>query len=110
MEEPSKDSTLYIYIGLCVAAVVLIVASIIVITLIVCLRKRQKTVNVADNAAYGANKDRMELSENIAYDTTTFKRKEDPYEYVSTTVNNEIDITTSANEAYATTDNVPVVM
>ena len=108
--EPSEDATLYIYIGMCVAAVVL-VAAVIVITLIVCLKKRQKMdktddVNVVDNVAYGTGKDRMELSENIAYGTTTFKGNEDGYEYVSTT---DIDITTSANEAYATTDNVPVV-
>ena len=103
-----------IYIGMSGAAVVLIVATVIVISLIVCLKKGQKMdktdiVNVADNVAYGTSKDRMELSENIAYDTTTFKGKEDGYEYVSTTVNNDIDITTSPNEAYATTDNVPVV-
>ena len=96
------------------AAVVLIVAAVIVISLIVCLKKRQKLdntdiVNVADNVAYGTSKDRMELSENTAYGTTTFKGKEDGYEYVSTTVNNDIDITTSPNEAYGTTDNVPVV-
>ena len=66
-------------------------------------------VNVADNVAYGTSKDRMELSENIAYGTTMFKGNEDGYEYVSTTVNNDIDISTSANEAYATIDNVPVV-
>ena len=113
MKEHSEDAT---YIGICVAAVVLIVAAVIVISLIVCLRKRQNKlkrdiVNVADNLAYGTNKlkDRMELTENIAYGTTTFKEKEDGYEYVSTTVNNDIDISTSANEAYATTDNVPVV-
>ena len=109
MEEPSEDATLYIYIGLGVAAVVLIVAAVIVISLIVCLKRRKKMVNVADNAAYGTNKDRMELSENIAYGTTTFNGNEDPYEYVSTTVNTDIDITTSANEAYAATDNVPLV-
>ena len=92
MEVHSEDATLYIYIGLCVAAVVLIVASVIVISLIVCLKKRQKMnktdiVNVADNVAYGTSKDRMELSENIAYGTTTFRGNEDAYEYVSTTVN-----------------------
>ena len=108
MEEPSEDVTLYIYIGMSGAAVVLIVAAVIVISLVVCLKKRQKVdktdiVNVADNVAYGTSKDRMELSENIAYGTTTFRGKEDGY--VSTTVN---DIT-SPNEAYATTDNVPVV-
>ena len=113
MEEPSEDGTLYIYIGLCVAAVVLIVATVIVISLIVCLKKRQKVdktdiVNVADNVAYGTSEDRMELSENIAYGTTTFRGKEDGYEYVSTT-ENDIEISTSPNEAYATTDNVPVV-
>ena len=114
MKEPSEDATLYIYIGICVAVVVLIVAAVIVISLIVYLRKRQKKlkrdiVNVADNLTYGTNKlkGRMELTENIAYGTTTFKEK-DAYEYVSTTVN-DIDITTSPNEAYATTDNVPVV-
>ena len=112
MEEPSKDATLYIYIGMCVAAVVLIVAAIVVISLIIYLRKRQnklKTniVNVADNVTYGTSKSGMELSENINYDTTTFKGNEDGYEYVSTTVHN--DIITSANEAYATTNNVPVV-
>ena len=106
MEVPSEDVTLYIYIGMSGAAVVLIVATVIVISLIVCLKKRQKVdktdiVNVADNVAYGTSKDRMELSENIAYGTTTFKVNEDGYEYVSTTVNNNIDITTSANEAYA---------
>ena len=111
MEEPSEDATLYIYIGMSGAAVVLIVATVIVISLIVCLKKRQKIdiVNVADNVAYGTSKDRMELSENIAYGTTTFKGNEDGYEYVSTTVNNDIDITTSPNEAYGTTDNIPVV-
>ena len=113
MEGPSEDATLYIYIGMSGAAVVLIVATLIVISLIVCLKKRQKVVktdivNVADNVAYGTSKDRMELSENIAYEITTFKGNEDGYEYVSTTAN-DIDITTSANEAYATTDNVPVV-
>ena len=111
MEEPSEDATLYIYIGMCVAAVALIVAAIIVISLIIYLRKRQnklKTdiVNVADNVTYGTSKSGMELSENIAYGTTTFKENEDSYEYVSTTA---IDITTSANEAYATTDNVRVI-
>ena len=111
MKEHSEDAT---YIGICVAAVVLIVAAVIAISLIVCLRKRQNKlkrdiVNVADNLAYGTNKlkGRMEFKENIAYGTTTFKEKEDGYEYVSTTVN-DVDITTSANEAYATTDNVPV--
>ena len=83
MEEPSEDATLYIYIGICVAAVVLIVAAVIVISLIVYLRKRQNKlkmhiVNVADNVAYGTNKvkDRMEFKENITYGTTTFKEKE----------------------------------
>ena len=111
MEEPSEDVTLYIYIGMSGAAVVLIVATVIIISLIVCLKKRQKIdiVNVADNVAYGTSKDRMELSENIVYGTTTFKGNEDGYEYVSTTVNNDIDVTTSPNEAYATTDKVPVV-
>ena len=68
-------------------------------------------MNVADNLAYGTNKvkGRMEFRENIVYGTTTFKEKEDGYEYVSTTVNNDIAISTSPNEAYATTDNVPVV-
>ena len=84
-----EDVTLYIYIGMSGAAVVLIVAAVIVISLIVCLRKRQKMnktdiVNVADNVA---SKDRMELSENIAYGTTTFRGNEDDYEYVSTTEN-----------------------
>ena len=72
-------------------------------------RDKKWYCDVADNVAYGTGKDRMELSENIAYGTTTFKGNEDGYEYVSTTVNNDIDITTSANEAYATIDNVPVV-
>ena len=108
MEEPSEDATLYIYIGLGVAAVVLIVAAIVVISLIVCLRKRKKMVNAANNAAHAASKDRMGLSD-IAYGTSAFKGQEDPYEYVSTTANTEIDITTSANEAYAATDNVPLV-
>ena len=112
--EPSEDATLYIYIGLCVAAVVLIVSAVIVISLIVCLKKRQKMnktdiVNVTDNIACGTSKDidKMGLS---SYGTTTFKGQEDPYyEYVSITVNNVIDSTTSASEAYATIDNVPVV-
>ena len=108
-----SGNTTVLILGLCVAAVVLIVAAVIVISLIFCLKKRQKTdktdiVNVAENFAYGTSKDRMELNENIAYGTTTFKGKEDGYEYVSTTVN-DIDISTSPNEAYATTDNVPVV-
>ena len=83
MEEHSKDATLYIYIGICGAAVVLIVAAVIVISLIDCLRKRQNKlkrhiVNVPDNLAYGTNKlkDRMEFRENITYGTTTFKEKE----------------------------------
>ena len=83
MEEPSEDATLYIYIGICGAAVVLIVAAVIVISLIDYLRKRQNKlkrdiVNVADNLTYGTNKlkDRMEFRENIAYGTTTFKEKE----------------------------------
>ena len=95
MEEHSKDATLYIYIGICVAAVVLIVAAVIVISLIVYLRKRQNKlkrdiVNIADKSCiwYNKLKDRMEFRENIAYGTTTFKEKEDGYEYVSTTVNN----------------------
>ena len=36
-------------------------------------------------------------------------KKKKAYKYVSTTANNDIAISTSANEAYATTDNVPVV-
>ena len=103
MEEHSKDATLHTYIGLCVAAVVLIVAAVIAISLIVCLKKRQKMVNVADNVtvAYCKSKSGMELSEND-YGTTTFKGKENSYECVSTIVKNDIDITISANEAYAT--------
>ena len=103
MEEPSEDGTLYIYIGMSGAAVVLIVAAVIVISLIVCLKKRQKMVNVADNVTvtYCKSKSGMELSEND-YGTTTFKGKENSYECVSTMVKNDIDITISANEAYAT--------
>ena len=37
--EPSEDATPYTYIGLCVAAVVLIVAAVIVISLIACLKR-----------------------------------------------------------------------
>ena len=86
--EPSEDTKLYGYIGLGVAAVVLIVAAVIAIFLIVCLKKRRKRdkteifVNVADD---GEDIDRMGLS---AYGTTTFKAKEDRYEYASTIVNN----------------------
>ena len=51
----------------------------------------------------------MEMSGNVAYDAT--KRAsfqgEDTYDYISTTDVNDI-ITTSPNEAYAATGNVPV--
>ena len=52
---------------------------------------------------------KMEMSSNVAYGATNSAsfQGEDTYDYISTTDGNDI-ITTSPNEAYAATDNVPV--
>lgn len=96
------------------ALLVLIIASVIVISLIICLRKRQDklqlkdktdTVNVTDNVAYGTIKSGIELSGNIAYATTNFRGIDTAYDYVAITSKNDVNITTLTNEANATTTN-----
>ena len=67
--------------------------------------------NATDNAT--SKNDEIKLSCNVAYSTTksASPKDEDTYDYVpatiSTTDGNDI-ITSSPNEAYAVTDNVPV--
>ena len=115
------DATLYVSIGVSGAVVVLIATAVIgiCVCIIMYLRKRQvKLVNISvtdttDNVTYGTSKNEMKLSDNVAYSTTksASSKDENTYDYVpvtvSTTDGNGI-ITTSPNEAYAATGNVPV--
>ena len=96
--------------------VVLIAAPVIGICAIMYLRKRQvKLVNISvtDATDNVTSKNEMKLSDNVAYSTTrsASSKDENTYDYVpatvSTTNGNDI-ITSSPNEAYAVTDNVPV--
>ena len=116
------DATLYVIIGVSGAVVVVLIATAaigICVCIIMYLRKRQvKLVNISvtyttDNVAYSTSKSEMKLSDNVAYSTTksASSKDENTYDYVpatvSTTDGNDI-ITTSPNEAYAATGNVPV--
>ena len=68
---------------------------------------------ITTSIAYGTSKNEMKLNDNVAYSTTqsASSNDENTYDYVPTTVSttdgNDI-ITTSPNEAYAATDNIPV--
>ena len=116
----SRDAALYIGVGVSGAALlVLIVAPVIVISLIICLRKRQNkpqlvdktdTVNVTDNVAYGTTKSGIELSGNIAYATTNFKGIDSAYDYVTITGKNDSNIITFTNETNVTTHDQAYVM
>ena len=66
----------------------------------------EQTQEHFENTAYGMSQNEMNLSVNVAYNSARFQG-EHVYEYISTTDGNDI-ITTSPNEAYAATDNVPV--
>ena len=112
------DATLYVSIGVSGAVVVVIATAAIglCVCIIMYLRKRQvklMNISVTDNVAYGTSKSEMKLSCNVAYCTTqsASSKDENTYDYVSATVSttdgNDI-ITTSPNEAYTATGNVPV--
>ena len=97
--------------GVSGVVVVLIAATVIVISVTVCLRKRNsKHVNIlADNVAYGVSEKEMELSTNAAYNATTcdstrVQENADTYDYVTTNVS----IITAPNKAYVKTSDIPV--
>ena len=106
------DTTLYVIIGVSGAVVVVLIATAVFVVLISLSKWRNKlrsTVNIIENTAYGVSQNVMNLSSNVAYsaiNSASFQG-EDTYDYISTTGGNDI-ITTSPNEAYATTGNVPV--
>ena len=103
------DATLYVIIGVS-GAVVVLIAPVVFVILIISLSKRQSnlrsTVNIIENTAYGMSQNEINLSVNVAYNSARFQG-EYIYEYIPTTDGNDI-ITTSPNEAYAATGNVPV--
>ena len=103
------DATLFIIIGVS-GAVVVLIAPVVFVILIISLNKWQNklrsTVNIIENTAYGMSQNEMNLSVNVAYNSARFKG-EYVYEYISTTDGNDV-ITTSPNEAYAATGNVPM--
>ena len=111
------NTTLYVSMGVSCAMVVVLIATVIGICVITYLRKRRvKLVNISvtdatDNAT--SKNDEIKLSGNVAYSTTksTSSKDENTYDYVPVTISptdgNDI-ITSSPNEAYAVTDNVPV--
>ena len=92
-------------VGVGAAVVLLVVVGVLGVGLFCVWRRRHssKVVISTGNVAYGMSN--MEMSSNVAYDATN--QGEDTYDYISTTDGNDI-ITTSPNEAYAATDNVPV--
>ena len=96
--------------GVSGAVVVVLIATAVFVILIIYLskwrNKLKSTVNIIENTAYGMNQNEMNLSINVAYNSARFQG-EYVYDYIPNTDGNDI-ITTSPNEAYATTGNVPV--
>ena len=94
-----------------VGAVVLIVATIVIIILVtVCLKRKAETsikhVDTAVNAAYGVTQTEVDLSTNVSYvanDAASIEAH--PYEYVDTDPG---AIATSVNEAYEHSGSVPL--
>lgn len=109
---PNEGDSLPLYIGVGVGGgvVVLVVVTAIVICVIICLRKRRSKLGrektVTDSVVYGVTqrKSAMELSGNTATNSS-FQHKPVIYDYISPTDGNDINITSSPNEAY---DNVTV--
>ena len=87
--ESGGSLSLYISVSVGGGVVVLIAATVIVISVTVCLRKMKgKHVNtLTDNVAYGVSEKEMELSTNAAYiathDNTSLQDKAEIYEYVA---------------------------
>ena len=87
------------------------------ISVTVYLKKQNKpmheadTMKVADNVAYVTSNNEMEMSGNISYSINNgarFKDEDNAYDYVSTTAENDIGITTCPNEAYTAADSILV--
>lgn len=94
-------TTLYVSIGVGGAVVVLMVASVSCVIICIYLRNsKSDAVNLTDNVVYDMNKNKMELSGNVSYSAI---KGEHIYNNVST---NDVNITTSPNEAYAPTATV----
>ena len=96
-------------VGVGAAVVLLVVVGVLGVGLFCVWRRRypSKVVISTGNVTY--NMSNMEMSDNVAYGATKKAsfQGEDTYDYVPTTDGNDI-ITTSPNEAYAATGNVPV--
>ena len=99
----------HVGVGVGAAVVLLVVVGVLGVGLFCVWRRRRpsKVVVSTGNVTYGMTK--MEISGNVAYGATKSAsfQGEDTYDYISTTDGNGI-ITTSPNEAYAATGNVPV--
>ena len=96
---------MYIFVGMSGLVVVLIAASLIIISVTVCLRQRSKKkllINT-ENVAYGKG---LELKDNVAYTSTATgggtKDDEGNYDYVSRdeVTATSSDLSMSANQAY----------
>ena len=105
--DTGSQSSVGVAVGVGVGAVVLLVVlGVLGMGLFMWRRRHTSKVISTGNVSYDMSN--MELSDNIAYDTT--KRgsfKSEDYDYIPTTDRNDI-IITFPNEAYATTGNVPV--
>ncbi|CAI8055763.1 hypothetical protein GBAR_LOCUS30408 [Geodia barretti] len=104
-ESGTTGSEVYIFVGVSGLVVVLIAASLIIISVTVCLRQRSKKkllINT-ENVAYGMG---LELKDNVAYTSTATgggtKDDEGNYDYVSRdeVTATSSDLSMSANQAY----------
>lgn len=120
-QSSGKGFSLYIIVGVCCGVLVLIAATILVISVTVCLYRKRKNLpmTTTDNIAYDVNENEMEMSGNVSYsattmgDNTSVKDYEDAnedmlvYDYVSTSAGNDIIVPVS-NVAYNTPNDVPL--
>ena len=95
-------SIISLFVGVGVAGVVLISITVIMLTVLVCLRKRSSKVITADNVAYLSSSGEVKLAPNVAYTTTSTSEVKLAPNVVYTTTNVGTDIPTSTNPAYQT--------
>ena len=116
-----RGLSVYVLVGVCGAVLVLLAATTIAISVMVCIHQKRKNepVTTADNVAYGVNPNEMEMSGNVSYiatsvgERTSTKDDEDAneetlvYDYVSTSAGNDV-IALASNAAYVMPCEVPV--
>ena len=96
-------SIISLFVGVGVAGVVLISITVIMLTVLVCLRKRSSKVITADNVAYLSSSGEIKLTPNVAYTTTsTSEVKLAPNVAYTTTSTSEVKL--APNVAYTTTN------